>query len=94
MPNETNIDNIPIELSDEELDGISGGIDIFLSGSSFQQRDIFSSQRRGSRRRGRSSIFKSSFISSSAFQAVGLGFNSVSDALSFMGAFARLFGRG
>jgi hypothetical protein len=84
----------PIELSQEQLDQISGGIDIFLSGSMFQQRDIFSSRRRGSRRRGfgSSSIFQSSYISSSAFQFIGLGFDSVSDAMGFVRGFMRLFG--
>ncbi|MDZ7961794.1 MAG: CTB family bacteriocin [Aulosira sp. DedQUE10] len=94
MANEKDINNAPIELSDEELDGVSGGVDIFLSGSMFEQRDIFSVQRSNSRRRGGSnSIFKSSSISSSAFQLIGLGFGSASDALSFLQGFAKLFGR-
>jgi hypothetical protein len=95
MSNETNINNSPIELSDDELEAVAGGIDIFLSGSTFEQTDIFSAQRSSSRRNrfGRNALFKSSHISSSAFQFIGLGFNSVGDALSFVSGFARLFGR-
>lgn len=84
----------PIELSEEQLDQISGGIDIFLSASIFQQRNTFSYQRRGSRRRRSSSFFQSSYISHSAFQFIGNGFDSVSDAMSFVRGFMRLFGRG
>ncbi|BAZ39315.1 hypothetical protein NIES4101_52670 [Calothrix sp. NIES-4101] len=95
MADEIDIDNTPVELSEEELDGISGGIDIYLSGSMFNQQDVFAGSRSGSRRRGfgRSSFFKSSSISSSAFQLIGLGFNSASDALGFVKEFGRLFGR-
>jgi hypothetical protein len=95
MSDEINIDNVPVELSDEELDGISGGIDIYLSGSMFNRQDIFTRTRSSSRRRGfgSSSFAKSSNISSSAFQLIGLGFNSASDALSFVTEFGRLFGR-
>jgi hypothetical protein len=95
MSNEIDI-NVPVELSDAELEEVAGGIDIFLSGSTFEQRDIFAAHRRGSRRSrfSSSSIFRSSYISSSAFQFIGLGFNSVSDALSFVSGFAKLFGRG
>jgi hypothetical protein len=95
MSDDKDIDNTPIELSEEELDGISGGIDIYLSGSMFNQRDVFAGSRTSSRRRGfgRSSFSKSSNISSSAFQLIGLGFNSASDALGFVKEFGRLFGR-
>jgi len=94
MSNEKDINNAPIELSDEELNEVSGGIDIYLSGSMFEQKDIFSVQRSSSRRGfGSNSIFKSSDISSAAFQVIGLGFNSVSDAMGFLQGFAKLFGR-
>ena len=95
MSKETNINKTPVELSQEELDAVAGGIDIFLSGSTFEQTDIFSAHRSSSRRNrfSRNSLFKSSYISSSAFQFIGLGFNSVSDALSFVSGFAKLFGR-
>ncbi|MBD2168338.1 hypothetical protein H6G04_28540 [Calothrix membranacea FACHB-236] len=91
MSKENDINNAPIELTEEELDGVSGGIDIYLSGSMFEQRDVFSA-RRNSRRRS-SNLFRSSSISSSAFQLVGLGFGSVGDAMSFLQGFAKLFGR-
>mgnify|MGYP001797148770 CR=1 FL=1 len=83
----------PIELSEEQLDQVSGGIDIFLSGSMFEQRNIFSSRHKNSRRRRSSSFFQSSYISYSAFQFIGNGFDSVSDAMSFVKGFMRLFGR-
>ncbi|MBD2209646.1 hypothetical protein H6G64_21750 [Calothrix sp. FACHB-156] len=91
MSKENDINNAPIELTEEELDGVSGGIDIYLSGSMFEQRDVFSA-RRNSRRRS-SNLSRSSSISSSAFQLVGLGFGSVGDAMSFLQGFAKLFGR-
>ncbi|QIR35400.1 hypothetical protein HCG51_00645 [Tolypothrix sp. PCC 7910] len=91
MSKENDINNAPIELTEEELDAVSGGIDIYLSGSMFEQRDVFSA-RRNSRRRS-NNIFRSSSISSSAFQLVGLGFGSVGDAMSFLQGFAKLFGR-
>ncbi|BAY99420.1 hypothetical protein NIES37_34020 [Tolypothrix tenuis PCC 7101] len=92
MSNEQDINNAPIELTDEELDQVSGGIDIFISGATFEQRNVFSA-RRGSRRRGGNSIYQSSSISSSAFQLIGLGFGSVGDAMSFLQGFSKLFGR-
>ncbi len=95
MSSEKEINNAPVELSNEELDRVSGGIDIFLSGSMFEQRDVLSSVHTSSRRRGcgSNSIFRSSYISSAAFQVVGLGFESVSDVMSFLTGFTRLFGR-
>ncbi|MFN6583872.1 MAG: CTB family bacteriocin [Aulosira sp. ZfuVER01] len=95
MSSEKVINNAPVELSNEELDQVSGGIDIFLSGSMYEQRDVFSSVRKNSRRRGfgSNSIFSSSSISTAAFQVVGLGFDSVSDVMSFLSGFARFFGR-
>jgi hypothetical protein len=90
-----NIDSTPLELSQEELDGISGGISIFFSGSTFEGSSMFASQRRGSRRRGgRSSTFGSSRTSSSAFQVIGLGLNSPADVMSFFSGLAGLFRRG
>ena len=89
--------NTPTELSEEELDEVSGGIDLFLSGSTFEQTHI-SAYNRGQSQingfsRGGISSFRSSHTFSSAFQVIGLGFNSVGDALSFLNGFARLFGR-
>ncbi|MGF1675878.1 MAG: hypothetical protein ACFCUV_19660 [Rivularia sp. (in: cyanobacteria)] len=87
------INDIPLELSEEELEGIAGGVNIFFSGSMFGKSDIFSVQRQGSKRRRGSSIFKSSQTSSSAFQVIGLGLNSPDDILSFFSGLAQLFGR-
>ncbi len=77
------------ELSEAELDQISGGIDIYLSGSIFEQRSSFSrqSRQRQTHARGMSNTF------SSAFQFVGLGFNSVEDVLSVLKSLSNLFGR-
>lgn len=85
-------DNSPlIELSDQELEEISGGISFYLSGSMFQQQNSFSG--RGSRRRRRNAIQGSSQTSSSAFQFMGFGFNSVEDVLTVLRGLAELFGR-
>lgn len=93
---EKHINSTPVELSEEELDGISGGISIYFSGSMFEGSSMFASQRRGSRRRGfsRSSAFGSSRTSSSAFQVIGLGLNSPADVMSFFSGLAALFRRG
>lgn len=92
MSNEIEQNTTPTELSEEQLDQIAGGVDIFLSGSIFQQRDVLSYRSRGSGARRSSSFFRSSHISSVAFQFIGLGFDSVSDAMSFVRGFTRLFG--
>ncbi|MGB3636281.1 MAG: CTB family bacteriocin [Rivularia sp. (in: cyanobacteria)] len=92
MSNPIEQNTTPIELSEEQLDEIAGGVDIFLSGSIFQQRDTFSFRSRSSRGRRSSSFFKSSYISSATFQFIGLGFDSVSDTMSFVKGFMRLFG--
>jgi hypothetical protein len=79
--------DLPPELSESELDRISGGIDIFLSGSIFDQKLSFSPQNRRRRSRGSSNTF------SSAFQFAGSGFNSVEDVLAVLRGLASLFGR-
>lgn len=91
MPNKID-KNAIAELSEEQLDGIAGGVDIFLSGSMFEQRNIFSSRRRSWRSGRSSSFFQSSYTSSTAFQIIGLGFDSVSDAMSFVMGFMKFFG--
>ena len=95
MSNEIDRNHTNVELSEEELDGIAGGISIFLSSSMFEKSDIFSAQRSSSRRKGsrRSSMFQSSNIFSSSFQAIGLGLNSPNDIMSFFSGLAALFGR-
>ena len=92
MSNPIEQNTTAVELSEEQLDEIAGGVDIFLSGSIFQQRDTFSFRSRSSRRGRRSSFFQSSYIFSATFQFIGLGFDSVSDAMSFVKGFAKLFG--
>lgn len=95
MSNEIDVNNTPVELSEEELEGIAGGINIFFSGSMFEKSDIFSAQRKGSKRRsmGTSSILKSSQVFSSAFQVIGLDLNSPNDIMSFFSGLAKLFRR-
>lgn len=77
------------ELSEAELDQVSGGINIFLSGSFFDQQLSFSRQGR----RGRRTSQGASNTSSSAFQFAGSGFNSVEDVLAVLRGLASLFGR-
>ncbi|BAY81263.1 hypothetical protein NIES267_07390 [Calothrix parasitica NIES-267] len=83
----------PIELSESELDDVSGGIDIFFSGSMFEQNDIYSvdSVEVGNQESNSSPILKSSHTSSSAFQVAILGIDSMSDAMGFFKGFARFF---
>ena len=89
MLNEGDINNTPIELSESELDDISGGIDIFLSGSMFEQTNIYSLQSTDSENKSTmsNSILKSSHTSSGAFQVAILGVDSVSDIASFFKGF-------
>ncbi len=95
MPDDKDIDtnHSPVELSQEELDGISGGISIFVSGSTFQRSDVFAKVRKRSRHGGRSSSFGSSQISSSAFQIMGIGLNSSEDIMTFFRGIFGFFGR-
>jgi hypothetical protein len=90
MSNEIDVNNTPVELSEEELEGIAGGISISISGSMFEKSDIFSAHRKGSRR---SSIFKSSQTFSSAFQIIGLDLNSPREIMSFFSGLVKFFGR-
>jgi bacteriocin-like protein len=91
MSIETNSEPALVELSDEELATVSGGFDISFSASMFEHSEIFSSQQSG-RRRGRS-MFRSSRTMFSSFQFNGSGFQSASEAMSFMSGIAKLFGR-
>jgi hypothetical protein len=95
MPDDKDIDinHAPVELSQEELDGISGGISIFVSGSTFQRSDVFAQSRRRSRRGSRSSSFGSSQISSSSFQILGIGLNTSEDITAFFRGIFGFFGR-
>jgi hypothetical protein len=82
--------NSPIELVDEDLEDVSGGIDIFFSSSMFQKSSRSS---RSSRRRRRQSASQSSTVNSSAFQFMGLGFNSASDVMSVLEGLSKFFNR-
>lgn len=85
----------PIELSEQELDEVSGGFSLFLSGSMFDQTEALMAQQTTASPLGSSTnfIMRQSRTASSAFQMVGIGFNSAREALPFLFAFARLFGR-
>ena len=85
--------NAPIELSESELDDVSGGIDIYFSGSMFEQRDISiaNSTESGNMGAKNSSIIQSSHTSSSAFQFAILGIDSISDVFSLFRGFSRFF---
>jgi hypothetical protein len=81
----------PIELADADLEEISGGIDIFFSSSMFQKSSR--SSRSSRRRRRREAEAQSSTVNSSAFQFMGLGFNSASDVMSVLEGLSKFFNR-
>lgn len=85
----------PIELSQQELEEVAGGIDIFLSGSMFEKSDVFAVQETSTNSTGATtaSVFKSSYTFSSAFQFIGLGFEFFSDVANVFQGLAKLFGR-
>lgn len=88
----SNLENTtPIELSEEQLEQVSGGIDIFISASSFEQTNTSSFPSTSFPPSKNSSISQSSHISSSAFQIIGLGFDSASDVMSFVKGFMKFF---
>lgn len=82
-----------VELSPQELDEISGGINLYFSTAMFEQIDEFSQTISSSDGCGASSVSQSSRTSFSAFQFFGSGFESVGDALSFLKGISQLFGR-
>lgn len=89
-----NSDIQPVELSPQELDQVSGGIDLYFSTTMFEQIDQFSAQSVSSGDGcSASSVTQSSRTSFSSFQFFGSGFESVNDALSFLKGISRLFGR-
>lgn len=88
-----NSDIEPAELSQQELDQVSGGIDLYFSTAMFEQIDEFSAHSVSSGDGcGASSVSQSSRASFSAFQFFGSGFESVGDALNFLKGISRLFG--
>ncbi|GAB4346033.1 MAG: hypothetical protein OHK0047_39590 [Leptolyngbyaceae cyanobacterium] len=55
-----------IELSAEELDQVSGGLNLFFTAASFEENNMFSTSR--SRRRSRQNSFRTQNIKTSGFQ--------------------------
>jgi hypothetical protein len=92
--NGKHLSNQPVELSQQELDEVSGGIDLYFSTVMFEQIDEFSAQTVSSGDGcGATSVSQSSRTSFSSFQFFGSGFESFGDALSFLKGISRLFGR-
>lgn len=79
----------PTELSDEELDQVSGGLDVVITGVLFEQ-DITVQQ---SHCESASSTSFLSQTSATVFQFVGTGFDSMKDAFSAISSISRLFGQ-
>ena len=93
MTTEMNSNLAPVELSEQELAEVAGGIDIFLSGSMFEQSDVSLTQQTCAGPASSTSAFKSSHTVSSAFQFIGLGFGSMSEVTDVFKSLAKLFGR-
>lgn len=95
MSNQLDKNHTSVELSEEELEQVAGGIDIFLSGSVFEQSDELFANSTSSNASGAqtTSISKSSHTFSSAFQFIGLGFDSIGDVAKVFKGLAGLFGR-
>ena len=95
MFNQIDIDGTQIELSAQELEEVAGGIDIFMSGSVYENSEVVLAQNTSANSggSGTSSVFKTSHTFSSAFQFIGLGFNSMGDVMNVFSGLAKLFGR-
>ena len=95
MSNELDVNYTSVELTGQELEEVAGGIDIFMSGSVFENSEVMLAQNTSSNSSGSgtSSVFKSSHTFSSAFQFIGLGFNSMGDVMNVFSGLAKLFGR-
>ena len=95
MTTEMNSNLAPVELSEQELAEVAGGIDIFLSGSMFEQSDVSLAQQTGAGPAASSTntVFKTSHTFSSAFQFIGLGFGSMSEVTDVFKGLDKLFGR-
>ncbi|MFM7324347.1 MAG: hypothetical protein ACKO4L_05365 [Nodosilinea sp.] len=85
-------DFTPVELSPTELDEVSGGLDIFISGSMFDQSKGLLAQSGGSGCPG-STLAQTSNTSSGNFQFAGLGFESLDQIFAVFAGLSRLFGR-
>lgn len=94
MFNQIDVNRTPTELSEQELEEVAGGIDIFMSGSVFENNEVVLAQNTSSNPSGggTSSVFKSSHTFSSAFQFIGLGFDS-GNMMNVFSGLAKLFGR-
>lgn len=94
MFNQIDVESTPIELSAQELEEVAGGVDIFMSGSVFENNEVVLAQNTNANSSGggTNSIFKSSHTFSSAFQFIGLGFDS-GDMMNVFSGLAKLFGR-
>jgi hypothetical protein len=88
-------DLTPIELSESDLDDISGGLDLIISGSFFDQSESTLAQAGTSGVGGStdSSFANNSNTSSGNFQIMGLGFESPGQIFAVFSGLARLFGR-
>ncbi|MCU0569903.1 MAG: CTB family bacteriocin [Oculatellaceae cyanobacterium Prado106] len=88
--------SLPVELTEQQLDEVAGGLDIFLSGSFFEENTQTLLQDGGCSRPS-SFGFRSSQIFTGAFQFIGLGIKTQEDAAlvgSFLsGLFGGMFGR-
>ncbi len=95
MTNQLNANNAQVELSAQELEEVAGGIDIFMSGAVFETNEVMLIQNTTASPNGAStnSILQSSHTFSSAFQFIGLGFDSMGDVMNLFGGLAKLFGR-
>ncbi len=89
---EQDLDLAPMELSLTELDNISGGLDIFISGAMFEQNESLLGQSGGCGCPG-SKLAQTSNTSSGSFQFAGLGFESVEQIFAVFAGLSRLFGR-
>ncbi|MBD1874975.1 hypothetical protein H6F75_15920 [Nodosilinea sp. FACHB-131] len=89
---EHDLDLATVELSLTELDEVSGGLDIFISGSIFDQSEGLLTQSGGCGCPG-SMPAKTSNTSSGTFQFAGLGFESVDQIFAVFAGLSRLFGR-
>ncbi|MGB5973108.1 MAG: CTB family bacteriocin [Nodosilinea sp.] len=83
----------PTELSVDDLDQVSGGLDLMISGSFFDQSEMSATQTGGCGCGGGSSSLTTSNTSSGTFQIVGLGFESMNEIFAVFAGLSRLFGR-
>ncbi|MGG6242407.1 hypothetical protein ACQ4N7_27655 [Nodosilinea sp. AN01ver1] len=86
------LDLASVELSPTELDEVSGGLDIFISGSMFDQSESMLGLSGGCGCPG-STLAQTSNTSSGTFQFAGLGFESVGQIFAVFAGLSRLFGR-